>query len=38
MSVGPTIEFTVKADATEVLKKCQKETLDFHAVMLISAL
>ncbi len=34
MSEGTTIEFTVKIDATKVLKMCKREGLNFHAVML----
>lgn len=34
ISVGTTIEFTVKMDVTKVLEKCYNEKLNFQAVML----
>lgn len=34
MSVGTTIEFTVKMDVTKVIEKCHNEKLNFQAVML----
>lgn len=34
MSVGTTIEFTVKVDVTKMLDRCKKDKLNFQAVML----
>lgn len=34
MNVGTTIEFTVKIDATKVIKRCHTEHLNFQAIML----
>lgn len=34
MSVGTTIEFTVKMDVTKVIEKCHNEKLNFQSVML----